>query len=424
MRKLTLLSLCACLVALPVAAQEVEMTTLAPPDNFSGGTRDNGIGPDLWRGTSADMARRIIPLIGSKPLTPAGRRLALRVLSTGANAPEGAGDDLALAAARGQALLLLGDPAAANASVERIPGLAASQTLAGVAAETALLTGDDARACAIGDALTEGRGDRYWLQLRAFCQVEAGEPDAARLSLTLANEKSTDRTVTRLMTALMVGGDPGEAAYDSGLQVALSRRLGLPPAPAQVDSDIEVPSPELLATDPLKAARLFVQAGDLDQAVIIRQALVLGETSGLQALDLDLLDALIAAASGQAPASVQDALMVRAVTGGARSPAIPAALYLSALGAPMDGEARNAFSRLDAGKSAISPAQRMSLDLAAEAGLKGETALLVLSMLTEAGASGPTPADRATFIRALRRAGLEEDARALAVEGLMALSAR
>jgi hypothetical protein len=60
------------------------------------------------------------------------------------------------------------------------------------------------------------------------------------------------------------------------------------------------------------------------------------------------------------------------------------------------------------------------LDRAANLGLKGEAALIVLAIASDAGAAGPTPLDRARIIGALRRVGLTDEAQAFAVEGLTA----
>ncbi|MDO9338734.1 MAG: hypothetical protein Q7T61_20270 [Caulobacter sp.] len=233
--------LAACLLATTAHAQGVEVASLAAPDVFSGGARDSGLGPDLWKGSSAEIARRIIPTLGTRPLRPAARGLAVRLLSTGANAPDGAGDDRLLAAARARALLALGEPAAANASVERIPNLTAEPALAETAAETALLTGADDRACRIEEGITVGRGEIYWLRLRAYCQALAGQAEAAQLTLTLAQEKARDATLGRLMMALLIGAEPGAPSYRDGLETALSRKLGLAPpssatAPAAIDT--------------------------------------------------------------------------------------------------------------------------------------------------------------------------------------------
>jgi hypothetical protein len=219
--------LAACLIATAAYGQGVEVAPLTAPDVFSGGARDTGVGADLWKGASVQLLRRVLPTIGGKPLTPAGRALAVRLLSTGANAPEGAGEDRALAAARGRALLALGEPVLANGSVERIPNPTADPALAEIVAETALLTGADDRACRTEQAVTVGRGEAYWLRLRAFCQAIGGQTDAAQLTLTLAQEKARDAVFGRLMTALLVGSDPGAPSARNGLEAALSRRLNL-----------------------------------------------------------------------------------------------------------------------------------------------------------------------------------------------------
>ncbi|NBB14516.1 hypothetical protein GVN21_03975 [Caulobacter sp. SLTY] len=198
--------LAAALFATTAFAQGVEVAPLAAPDVFSGGSRDTGLGEDLWKGSSAELARRIMPTIGGKPLSPAGR------------------------------LLALGEPLAANASVERIPNAAADPALAEVVAETALLTGADDRACQTEQAVAIGRGEVYWLRLRAYCQAIAGQTDAAQLTVTLAQEKARDPVFGRLMTALLVQAEPGDPSARNGLDTALSRRLGLTlPIPASAD---------------------------------------------------------------------------------------------------------------------------------------------------------------------------------------------
>lgn len=339
--------LAACLLASTAYAQGVEVAPLTAPDVFSGGARDTGLGVDLWKGSSADLARRVMPTLGSRPLSPAGRALAVRLLSTGANAPDGAGEDRALAAARAKALLALGEPVSANLSVERIPNLAAEPALAEVAAEAALLTGADDRACRIEQGVTVGRGEAYWLRLRAYCQAVGGEADAAQLSLTLAQEKARDATYGRLMTALLVGGEPGAPSARNGVETALSRKLGLA-LPAPADS----PPP----------------------------------------MDVTGLDALLRAG-------------------------VPGDLYAAALGESVDGAGRDALFAAT-GKSSAAPGRLIALQLAAERGLVGETALIVLAIAQDAPKTGLTAHDRAALIHALARVGLMQDARAFAFEGL------
>ncbi|MDP3175350.1 MAG: hypothetical protein Q8M88_13035, partial [Phenylobacterium sp.] len=60
-------------------AQGVEVAPLAAPDLFSTGGRDTGLPADLWRGASARTLGVVLPLIATKPLSPASAALARRL---------------------------------------------------------------------------------------------------------------------------------------------------------------------------------------------------------------------------------------------------------------------------------------------------------------------------------------------------------
>ncbi len=470
------LALCLALLATPAAAQ-VEVAPLDALDFFSAGSRTTGLPQDLWKGSSGAIARDVIPALGRKPLSPAAAAFGRRVLGTGATGPEGAGQDVSLAAARARALLALGDAATVNAMLARAPNLQTSAELSEAAAEAALMTGDDERACRVSELLTSGRDGVYWLRLRAYCQARAGQMDAAQLTYSLANGAQRDSVYARLMGAVLAGGGgAGAASLRNGLDHALSRRLGLDLAPAldtahpaiaaeyeraALASTHEVAnaaaSPQALAAPLLGAkgvgaftlaarshahaiaalapvagalenpglfARAAVAAGEVEAARTIRLAMVQDTVPGATITDLALLDALIAAAEGRPDAQTLDRLVERGLANGPKSPAQPAALLLAALGASMGPQARGEFVGFEVAKGVAAPARLTAMDYAAEQGLKGEAALLVLSIANEAGANGPLPADRARIIRALKRAGLEADARAFAVEGLLALQVK
>ena len=377
------------LVAVPAMAQ-VEVSTLAPPDYFSLGDRDSGLPANLWRGTSPAIARDVIPLIGRKPLSPASAALARRVLGAGVAGPEGAGRDPDVAAARVQALLALGQSRVAWAAVERAPGVPANVNLAQAAAEAALIAGQDDNACKVSDQLSVGRGELYWLRLRAFCQARAGQMDAAQLTLTLASEKARDPVYSRLMNALLAGsGDPGVASLRNGLDYALSRRLAL---------DLEAAK---ATASPAVAGALWppAPAYETEEVTVARSLIASAATTPT------LLDALLNEA---------DAAMPKA-----RPVLIGRILLLEAMGATPTVEARARLARADAGKSAASPALLLALDRAANLGLKGETAVIALAIASDAGAAGPAALDRARVVAALRRVGLTDDAQAIAIEGLL-----
>jgi hypothetical protein len=363
-----------------MAGAQVVVTPLAAPDAFSVPGRATGLPPSLWRGASTATVRTVLPLVATKPLSPAAAALARRVLATGAPGPEGA--EAALVGPRAAALLALGDAKAAAAILERSPGLDRSAEVSRVAAETALLAGDDTRACAVAEALTVGREEIYWLRLRAYCQAVAGQTAQAQLTFDLAQAQARDPVFGRLMAAKLAGaGNPGAASLRNGLDYALSRSLGLDLAAAQ-------------ASPAVAAARA---AGDP------------AEPAWQLAPDLagDPLDALLkAAAGGEAKAKAR---------------AQAAALLLAALAEPLTPERLGQVAALSMPEGKAGAARNLALESAADQKLAGQTALLALWTSAEAGATGPALGDRARIVRALRAVGLEADARNFAQEGLAAL---
>lgn len=379
------------LIATPAAAQ-VEVQPLAAPDYFSVGAAETGLPRDLWRGTSPGIATAVIPRLATGALSPATARLARQVLATGAAGPGDAGHDPALAAARADALIALGRPRTAWTTLERAQGLQGSATLSRVAAEAALLSGQDAAACRIAEQLTVDRGEIYWLRLRAYCQALAGQTDAAQLTLTLASEKSRDPAISRLIGAVIAGeGDPGAASLRNGLDLALSRKLALDLTEAAKTA----PPAVLAALDP--APETFDRPP--------------GEGLGARL------------AREQGRAAEVDALFVGAVAADAKTkPRYEAAvLVAAALGAPFTDAQRATLARFEIPAGSAAPAKLAGLDLAAGAGLKGETALLALDLVLDAGGKPLKTPDAARVIAALNRVGLTDAARDLADEVLTAL---
>jgi len=466
-RRPILAALLASVTASPVLAQ-VQVQSLAPPDLFSTPAGQTDLGPDLWKDTAPGIAREVLPRLAAKPLSPAFAALALRVVATGANGPVGVGDAPEMGAARAMALIALGEAAGADAVLDRAPGLPTNAALSLAAAEAALIRGDDDKACRIGEALTVERGAGYWLRLRAFCQFRAGQADAAQLTFSLAQQQTRDADYTRLMGALLSGSTtPGPANLRNGINYALSRKLGLNIRAAAatasgalrpvVAAPLEAPGTDLAAAEtsdlaflrPAKGLAAFVEAartsapsiaalaqagGPLQDPVLFaRAALAAGDAATAQAirsripaeaaspLDLALLDAMLSAKAGQPDPALLGRLAELGAQGGVKSPAQSATLLLAALGGALDADTRARLATFDVGKSAAAPARLTVLNDAAVAGRQGETALLALAVAADAGAAGPAVADRAVLARALLRAGLVADARAVVVEGLLAL---
>ncbi|HET6970905.1 MAG TPA: hypothetical protein VFH92_07265 [Phenylobacterium sp.] len=384
---------------LPKEGQEpapVEVTQLAAPDAFSTAGRDTGLPGSLWRGAPVETARAVLPLLATRPLSPAAGALARRVLATGARGPEGSTGDGGLAGARASALIALGDVAAAAKVLDRAPGLDRNSELARAAAESALLAGDNARACHIADTLNEGRGETYWLRLRAFCQAMAGQVGQAQLTLDLAQAQAKDPVFARLMAAKLSGAAPGAASLRNGLDYALSRALNL---------DLSTAKP---------APSVAVALSGLDPAP---------PAFDTSAIDAEIGGLAAALQGGPPPAGAISALIAAAGDGDAKAkPRLQAAATLAAAlvpDLPGPDRAKLAGFAVAGGKA---PAGRvLALQAAADSKRMGEAALLALWTCAEAGAAGPTVGDRAQIVHALVRVGLTADARAFALEGLAGL---
>lgn len=505
---------------------QVQVQTLAAPDLFSVGAGTSDLPPDLWQGSSAALLRTAIPQLAARPLSPAAAGLARHLLAAPGNAPEGAGDDPALAGARAEALLQLGDAAGAETIAAGTPALAQKPELSRVAAEAALIRGEEDRACSIGDGLINGREGAFWLRLRAFCQAKAGQTAPAQLTFELAEQQGHSADFDRLMTALLAGQTDTAPALDDALDYAISKRVsaawtgGLSAAAAPVAVAVArdpaappaarlqaaaratrlgfatpeayaavspVPADVVGADQPGAAGEgalvaLAAGANDLnlkeaaviallkrakdgpefqalarlaspsigqimaahpvlrDPALFAAAAAAAGDAASARAaralvgqgmappspLELALLDALIAAAASQPDASAVAALDVIAAQadGSARARAAAAMALLAGLGAPLGPQARFDVATANLGAAGLASARMLALDQAAEAGRMGDAGLYVLISAADAGAPGPPPGDRALLVRALARVHLDADARAYAVEGLVALQGR
>lgn len=391
-----LLASTALFAAGPVLAQDgpdratVEAEALRGLDLWSAAGDSTGLDADLWDGASLGLAELVVPRLGTRPLPSALSRLARRLLATGARAPAGAGQDPILAAARTQALIRLGDPRAAFDILSRTAGLEASAPLTRARAEAALWLGEDAAACAAADALRASRDEAWQLKLRAVCHLLAGQDARAQITFDLWRQRDeTDAAFTRLFaearspaaeTNPEEPADPAEAEVANALVWALSRHLDRAPptdlsgAPAAARTAISgQPAPP-----PAAPARI----APADLAVLVE-------------------------AGGAAQGAERARLQARA-------------LLVAALGAQMTPGVRSLFATFDVPAPRTTTARLTAMDMAADAGHPGETALYALSIAHQQP-EGLTVADRAAIARALHRVGFEAEARELVAEGLAAL---
>jgi hypothetical protein len=380
----------------PPAMAQVQVTQLAAPDAFSVPGRDTGLPQDLWRGTPVETARAVLPALAAKPVSPAAAALARRVLATGAPGPDGAAGDDGLAGARAGALMALGDTAAAARILDRAPGLDRNAELSRAAAESALLAGDSARACQLASGLSTGRGEAYWLRLRAFCQAEAGQGAQAQLTFDLAQAQARDAVYGRLMAAKLSGTPAGAASLRNGLDLALSRSLNLDLAAAK-------PAPGVAAA----------LSGAPPAAPVFDTAAIDAQIGGLAA----------AVVAGLPPEPGVSALIATAASADAKTKLRlqSAALLVAALANDLPGPDRAKIGGFSVPEGKAPAGRSLALEAAADAKRVGEAALLSLWTCADAGAAGPALADRVRIIRVLSRVGLVDEARLFVLEGLAGL---
>jgi hypothetical protein len=390
----------------------VQAAPLQAPDLFSADAgQPTGLPADLWKGASLDLAKTVIPMAATRPMTPAAQAFAMRLMSTPASAPDGGGSDADLAAARIDVVLSLGDPLGARTMLEHTRGVRQNAALSQVAAETDLVLGRTDEACSLGDNLVAGKDSPYFRRLRAFCLLKAGDKPGAQLAYDLTAEQAKDEVYKRLMGAAVSGQGAGQPpSLRNGLEYALSRQMGLDLTPAMDKAwapiaTVVAKDPQAPATAQSAAAALIAKReADIARASSLNPAV---RDAALSVHDDKLTPDLaerLAAAGASGSMEAQQAL----------------ALYAAA-GAPGAGRVRAAFAAFDIGPAKANQARMLELDAVSTRGAKGDAALLALWLMMDAGEAGPTPADRARIVRALDVAGFSIGARSYALEGLLAL---
>ena len=141
-------------------------------------------------------------------------------------------------------------------------------------------------------------------------------------------------------------------------------------------------------------------------------------------MDLALLDAVRDMGAIEQKVSKTASVLVKAgaeTVGTEQTKAQTGAVLMAAFDLQFSGLSpaeRSTFAAFRTG-SAIKAAAALSALSSAEKGATGETALAALDAASEKGLS---VADRALFVRALSRAGLERNARSITLDGLLAVS--
>lgn len=207
---------------------KIDVDALKAPNPEAIGVLDptqGGFPATLWAGTTAPVARALIPLLPGATGSAALRDLERRLLLTAAPPPEGTrdGDRPTLVELRAERLMLLGDADGVSRLAKAAPGAVAGPALNRMKVDALLLTGDVAGACAetarqasagMGGAMA---GDLAKVQV--FCALSAGNVLQGNLGLDLLRERK-DADLAFIAAAEVMAGLPPLPADKIRLDIA------------------------------------------------------------------------------------------------------------------------------------------------------------------------------------------------------------
>lgn len=184
---------------------------LKAPNPESAGTLDvhqGGFAASLWNGTSAEVARVLLPRLPGAGAGQTVRSLERRLLLTAAPPPEGARPDArpSLVELRAERLLALGDLDGVVGLTNAAPASVEGSIAAKVKRDANLLTGRVKEAC----ATIPGGSDPETARLTVFCHLTQGRTLEGNLALDLLRERK---------------------GADAGFIAAAEVLAGLPPVP-------------------------------------------------------------------------------------------------------------------------------------------------------------------------------------------------
>ncbi|GGY40628.1 hypothetical protein [Parvularcula lutaonensis] len=194
---------------------------------FSLGTlteNEGALGRDLWDGATAEEIADQLRNVPTSYEDPVKRLILRRVLLSPGNGPDGADADLA-----GLKLLRAAEAGyvmEAGALAELMPGLVVQPSLSRIVAMRDLYKLQFDQACARGANLREGRQQPFFVRLRAFCYIHAGETPAAELTISLAREEGVLSPGDEQMYANLFARSVPNEFPRSALQYAAYRKLG------------------------------------------------------------------------------------------------------------------------------------------------------------------------------------------------------
>ncbi len=217
-------------IALPDAVETAPLST----DAFSTGTLDRAEGAlptTLWDGSDAQTLEFLLLNMPARPSAPSLGEVMKRTLLSPGSAPAEASSSLG-----GKKLLALARAGFVDdaRTVASLSTAGRSDPWVGQAhAVGDLLDGNIAGACQRNASLNTGRDNPFWVKLRILCYAQAGERDAADLTLgVLRDQNGLSAADEAFLTAAVTGVAPKTPpAAETALQYAIARKLDFPVMP-------------------------------------------------------------------------------------------------------------------------------------------------------------------------------------------------
>lgn len=216
------------LSAIPGSANTgIEIGTLSGVDAGAVGVisqQEGGFGPSMWQGASRADIDQYLARLPVATRSPVVNDLGRRLLLTGAQPPEGSGGGTSLLATRINRLVAAGETEAAL-ELGKAVGKERSPAVASGLARAALAQGDGRLACDALKDIPPGNDPAhdemaaFSVKLSTYCQISAGNPEIASLTMDLAREEGLDDPLFYSLA--------GEAAAGIILRAPEPNRLGV-----------------------------------------------------------------------------------------------------------------------------------------------------------------------------------------------------
>ncbi|WP_298915060.1 hypothetical protein [uncultured Algimonas sp.] len=239
-------------------AQSIKTEELDAPKAFAPGIDiADELAADAWAGTSAARAVRLLEAMPADTDHPVVRDMLRRVVLSGLVPPQGAAD--AFERSRIAAARDLANPDEYARFAARNPAARDPR----LRAEAHITQGDLAAACDISDTVQRGRGETFWVRLRAGCHTLRGETSSADLARDILRDRGEE---TELVIPDPPSGFWAEAlAQDAVGLDAMMTALALGPD-GQDGGSVQSADDGLAGNDPALRPTPLFPAADPDPA--------------------------------------------------------------------------------------------------------------------------------------------------------------